>query len=151
MSGNGFDLLKSDKRAVLLDGNDFAVSCILDNGTEEQGRGATLPQTDPEYDEEDSLKGVANFIGLTISSDNIALINDSSEICLDFQDIKIGTPTIKWTIEIEDINTGNFFKFKLKDIIRDRTVGVYRIKIEEINTYTKSGENLISRRGFGGS
>jgi hypothetical protein len=134
MAGVAYDLLMSDKTAVLVEGNDFAINCIL-------------------YDNEgnsDELKGVPSFIGLQIIAEDQAKINDSAEIALDHQDITIGVPKRGWKISVENTNDGQMYDFAIKDVLDDKTTGLYRIMLETRSQRQPTENQVFVKRNFGG-
>jgi hypothetical protein len=136
---NGFDLLKRDKNFFLTN-NLFSVPCVISNNTEEQ-----------------EIRCIGNFIGIQNITDerngnSIAVINDSCEACINYDDIIIGRIKENWTLSFTQGGTNEVITFRIDNVIEDRTVGVYRLKLsllkrEDSNNINNSKQQIIRRNG----
>jgi hypothetical protein len=123
---NGFDLLKRDKKQLITN-NLFSVPCVISNGTEEQ-----------------ETRCLGNFIGLQITSEgsnNIAVINDTSEACINYDDITIGRPKANWTLSFIQGGTDKMINFRIDNVMEDKTMGVYRLKLSLLKKDVKNSDD----------
>lgn len=121
--GFGFSMLDSHKRAFLIHGNIFSVSCeLISDESDSISQGCLMGGTD-------DLRGLPDEVGLTISADTgLGTVNDSFEFCLDINDVKIGKPLKGWKLFFPD-RQGNINKYLVEENIVDRTAGLYRLQL----------------------
>jgi hypothetical protein len=137
--GVGFSMLDSHKRAFLIHGNPFSVSCQLINTEKGNVSQGSL------NDDSDTLRGLPSQIGLTISADTgLGTVGKTVEFLLDINDVKIGEPIKGWRLIFPD-RQGNRQQFVVEENIQDDTIGVYRLRLSRA---TQEGKvNRIQRRG----
>jgi hypothetical protein len=117
----GFDLLKRDKNLVISN-NLFSVPCVIANNTEEQ-----------------ETRCIGNFIGIqniTENNNSIAVINDNCEACINYDDITIGRIKENWTLSFIQGGTNETITFRIDNVMEDRTMGVYRLKLSLLKKLT---------------
>jgi hypothetical protein len=137
----GFNLLKRDKK-LFLTNNLFSVPCVISNGAEAE-----------------ETRCVGNFIGIQTmtngGNNQIALMNDSSEACVNYDDITIGRIKENWTLSFMQGGTNETIAFRIDNVMEDRTMGVYRLKLsllkrekaENDNTSQTTLKPIIKRNG----
>jgi hypothetical protein len=130
---NGFDLLRRDKNLVVSN-NLFSVPCLLSNGTEEQ-----------------ETRCIGNFIGIQNiiderNSSSIAVINDSAEACINYDDVTIGRIKENWTLSFIQGGTNEVITFRIDNVMEDRTMGVYRLKLSLLKKKNNNSNNQNSNK-----
>jgi hypothetical protein len=125
---NGFDLLRRDKNFVISN-NLFSVPCTISNCTDEQ-----------------KTRCVGNFIGIQNITDernntSIAVINDSAEACINYDDVTIGRIKENWTLSFVQGGTDEVISFRVDNVVEDRTVGVYRLKLSLLKRENNNNNN----------
>lgn len=152
MNSIGYNLLQKDKK-VLFNNNIFSSACILSNGKEIQGKNSLLDKNDINYNSEDTLKCIGNFIGISLNDNgannsNIAIMSDSAECNINIDDIKIGKLAKDWLLSFVPIGINKMIDFKIDNILEDRIIGTYRIKLSILKKSDSSNSILKNNRGI---
>ena len=125
-----------------------SVLCSLSDGASAQGEGAMLPIDDPAYDAEDVLRGLPSFTGASYDPESGMMVSaDQAEIGIAQSDVTIGRAKKGWTGSLRNLDETDL-RFTVLDVMQDRTVGVYRLKLE-IGKDVGRGRK-INRSGEGG-
>lgn len=124
--GAGFDLIKTNQ-GLLIDSSPFSVKCVLSNGSQSQ-----------------ELRGLPNQIGLSIDGDGLPVQADSAEFFINMASVTIGVIVQGWTITI--YNYDGTKDYKIQSVMRDKTLGVYRMQITLLKATGKG--TRISRVNF---
>lgn len=107
-----------------------------------------LPVDDENYDASDALRGIPSFIGMDFDASTGMMISaDKAEISIDMDRITIGRPEKGWSGEFRNID-GTDLRFRITDVMEDRTVGVFRMPVEILKSAGKGRK--INRAGEGG-
>lgn len=148
--GSLFDLFQGGHKDLIYSGAG-SVLCSLINTLptpQSQGLGAMLPPDDELYDSSDALRGIPSFTGQGYDPETgLTVSADSAEIAIDTSKITIGRPVKGWTGKMRNID-GTDLDFKVLDVMQDRTLGVYRIRLSILKA-TGTGRR-INRAGVGG-
>lgn len=143
-----FEFLEIHKKTIFSHGG-VSTICILYGPDSVQGLGATLNINDSAYNADDSLKCISNFVGVSISTETgLGLIGDSAQATLNMDDVTIGAPEEDWKIYIYIPSLKDFMKFKIEDVMPDRTLGLYSLNLSVIKN-TGEGKKVY-RQGLGG-
>lgn len=139
LSGGHLDLVYQGVGSVL---------CSLNDGTSAIGEGAMLPDTDPSYDATDVLRGLPSFTGASYDPDTGLMISaDQAELGVTQASVTIGRPVEGWTGALRNLD-GTDLLFRVAEVLQDRTVGAYRMKLEILKA---AGEGRrINRAGDSG-
>lgn len=133
---NLHDLLKIHKETVLLDGNGFAVDCILKPTATSEGF---------------QIKGFSSFIGVSFEDNHTGYFGDSFELTVNVETLKKLTdliPTRAWSVSVNFPQMdGTPVNFKIENVALDRTLGMYLIKC---SASTSTGNPKIVRRQSSG-
>ena len=133
---NLHDLLKIHKETVLLDGNGFAVDCILKPTATSEGF---------------QIKGFSSFIGVSFEDNHTGYFGDSFEWTVNVETLKKLTdliPTRAWSVSVNFPQMdGTPVNFKIENVALDRTLGMYLIKC---SASTSTGNPKIVRRQSSG-
>lgn len=126
------ELLEVHKETVLIDGNGFAVDCVLKPTSTHSGF---------------NLQGFSTFIGLSFNENGVGFFGDSFELTINVKSLKKLTdliPTRAWSVGVKfpQMN-GELVNFKIEDVATDRTLGTYLIKCSASAT---SGSGMIVKR-----
>ncbi len=134
---NLHELLKIHKETVLITGNGFAVDCILQPPSSNDGF---------------ELKGLTSFIGLTFEDNHNGFFGDSFELTIDYNALKEKTdliPVRGWGIVVKFPQLNNEpVPFKIENVAFDRTLGMYLIKCSA-STMTGNPKS-VQRQSSGG-
>ena len=134
---NLHELFKIHKETVLVDGNGFAVDCVL-----------KPINSNLSFD----LKGFSSFIGVSFDESGMGYFGDSFELTINIDTVKKKTnliPTRGWGIVVyfPQMN-GKPVDFKIENVATDRTLGMYLIKC---TASTSNGQGkTVTRRSSGG-
>lgn len=134
---NLHELFKIHKETVLLEGNGFAVDCIL-----------KPPNSNTEF----PLKGFSTFIGVNFDESGMGYFGDSFELTINVDALKKITkliPTRAWSVVVNFPQMdGTPVDFKIENVATDRTLGMYLIKC---TASTTNGQGkTVTRRSSGG-
>ena len=142
-----YDLLKGGHLDLIYQGAG-SVLCSLSDGTSSIGEGALLPDTDPNYDPEDELRGIPSFTGAVYDPATGLMIScDQAELSVTQASVTIGRPVDGWTGALRNLD-GTDLNFKVAEAMQDRTIGAYRLKLEILKS-AGEGRRII-RTGEGG-
>jgi hypothetical protein len=144
--GSVFDLVKVHAPAIYSGAG--SVLCSLNNGTTGIGEGALLPTDDPNYDADDELRGIPSFTGVTYDPETGMMVSaDQAELGVSQEAVTIGRPIKSWTGQMRNLD-GTDLDFTVLEVMQDRTVGVYRLRLE-VRKASGRGRRII-RSGEGG-
>ena len=103
-----------------------------------------LPETDPSYDADDVLRGIPSFTGAAYDPDTGLMISaDQAELGITQASVaSVGRPVEGWTGTMRNLD-GTDLSFRVAEVLQDRTVGVYRMKLEILKP---AGEGRRIRR-----
>lgn len=126
------ELLEVHKETVLIDGNGFAVDCILKPTSTHSGF---------------KLQCFSTFIGLSFTENGVGFFGDSFELTINVKSLKKLTDLIPirgWSVGVKfpQMN-GELVNFKIEDVATDRTIGTYLIKCSASAT---SGNGMTVKR-----
>jgi hypothetical protein len=128
-SGNIFDMLAGGHLDLIYQGAGSTM-CSLSNGTDSIGEGALLPTDDPSYDAADVLRGIPSFTGAVLDPETGVMIScDQAEVGVTQASVSIGRPVEGWTGALRNMD-GTDLAFRVAEVMQDRTIGAYRIKLE---------------------
>lgn len=145
--GHIYELVKSHKDLIYSGAGSVLCQFSTPLGAS-QGSGAMLPTDDEEYDATDELRGLPSFIGLSYDPETgMAVSADQAEIAVDAAKLTLGRPVKGWTGAFRNID-GTDLSFRIVDVMQDRTLGTYRIRVEVLKP-TGTGR-VIVRSGEGG-
>jgi hypothetical protein len=92
--------------------------------------------------ETQEVRCIGDFVGAILNPISGAYeMNDSSECCIDYQSVTIGEIKENWRLSFKQAGTGEIMDFKVDNVMFDRTLGLYRLKISLLK---QGGENLTS-------
>lgn len=145
--GQIFELVKSHKDFIYSGAGSLPCQ-FTDSKGDSQGAGAMLPEDDEAYDASDSLRGIPSFIGLSYDPDTgVPVSADQAELAVDAAKLTLGRPVKGWTGKMRNID-GTDLSFTVSDVMQDRTLGVYRIRLSILKA-TGTGRRIV-RSGDGG-
>jgi len=145
--GGIYELLKSHKD-LIYSGAGSVLCSFTNKEAQSQGVGALLDSEDPAYDASDSLRGIPSFTGISYDAETGLVVSiDQAEIGVDQAKFTIGRPVKGWTGKMRNLD-GTDLTFKVLDVMQDRTVGVFRIRLSVMKDAGQG--RRINRAGEGG-
>ena len=131
------EIYQNHKTAVLLEGNGFAVDCLLKPYSSSEGY---------------SLKGISHFTGVTFDENGNGYFGDAVDITLNIDSVKEYTeltPVHGWYIDVTFPQMQSCtVEFCVESVAIDRTLGMYLLKCSAA-TGVGTGKKF-DRNGTGG-
>jgi hypothetical protein len=88
------------------------------------------------------LRCIGDFVGAVLNPiSGVYEMNDSSECCINYRDVYLGEIKANWQLSFLQPGTNELINFKVDNVMVDRTLGLYKLKISILKP---GGENLTT-------